>query len=101
MNTSAADAPLAGVRVVDLSSTLMGPYCGLLLARMGADVIKVEPPGGDVTRDIGGGRNPKMGPIFLGVNHGKRSLAVDLKSPRGLAGLRGVLSGAGGVGPHM
>src|ERR1700761_4096164 len=94
MNATAADAPLAGVRVVDLSSTLMGPYCGLLLARMGADVIKVEPPGGDVTRHIGGGRNPQMGPIFLGVNHGKRRLALDLKSARGRQALLRVIGGA-------
>jgi crotonobetainyl-CoA:carnitine CoA-transferase CaiB-like acyl-CoA transferase len=90
----AAAAPLAGVRVVDLSNTLMGPYCSLLLARMGADVIKVEPPAGDVTRDIGGGRHPKMGPIFLGVNHGKRSLALDLKSARGRQALLRVIDGA-------
>lgn len=71
--------PLEGVRVVDLSTTFMGPYCTLLLSQMGADVIKVEQPGGDVLRHIGTGRSPGMGPIFLTANAGKRSIVLDLK----------------------
>ena len=75
---AAAMAPLSGVRVIDLTSTFMGPYLTMLMARMGADVIKVEAPGGDVVRQIGRGRHPGMGPIFLAVNHGKRSIGLDL-----------------------
>jgi len=79
--------PLAGIRVVDLTSTFMGPYCTLLLAQMGAEVIKVEPPTGDVVRYIGDDRGVGMGPVFLNANRGKRSVALDLKTPAG----RGVL----------
>ena len=73
--------PLTGVRVVDLTTTFMGPYCALQLARMGADVIKVESPDGDIVRRLGGGRSLMAGPIFLAANHGKRSIALDLKQP--------------------
>ncbi|MQA17693.1 MAG: hypothetical protein GEV09_27550, partial [Pseudonocardiaceae bacterium] len=53
--TPGESSPLAGVRVLDLSSTFMGPYCTALLAQWGADVVKVEPPQGDVLRFVGGG----------------------------------------------
>src|ERR1700734_407680 len=75
---TAMSSPLSGVRVIDLTTTFMGPYLTMLMARMGADVIKVEAPGGDVVRHIGGGRHPGMGPIFLAINHGKRSIGLDL-----------------------
>ncbi|MFD0561750.1 CaiB/BaiF CoA transferase family protein [Kitasatospora saccharophila] len=71
-------APLDGVRVVDLSSTFMGPYCTMLLAQWGADVVKVEPPEGDVVRAIGDSRG--LGPVFLNVNRGKRGIVLDLKA---------------------
>ncbi|MEV6108355.1 CoA transferase [Streptomyces sp. NPDC051940] len=83
----ASKPPLDGVRVVDLSSTFMGPYCTLLLAQWGADVVKVEPPAGDVVRYIGDSRGTGMGPVFLNVNRGKRGVALDLKH----AGAREVL----------
>ncbi|HEY3685073.1 MAG TPA: CoA transferase [Streptosporangiaceae bacterium] len=73
--------PLAGVRVVDLSTTFMGPYCTLLMAQMGAEVIKVEAPGGDVVRGVGVGGDAGMGPVFLNANRGKRSVVLDLKDP--------------------
>jgi crotonobetainyl-CoA:carnitine CoA-transferase CaiB-like acyl-CoA transferase len=73
---------LAGLRVVDLSSTLMAPYCTMLLAQWGAEVIKVEPPAGDVARYIGDYRGTGMGPAFLSTNRGKRSLVLDLKQPK-------------------
>lgn len=85
---------LDGIRVVDLTTTFMGPYCTMLLARMGADVVKVEAPGGDVVRHIGRGRNPGMGPVFLAANHGKRSIGLDLKDPAGLAALKELVAGA-------
>jgi len=90
----AATGPLSGVRVVDLTTTFMGPYATALMARMGADVIKVEAPAGDIVRDLGGGKNPGMGPIFLNANHGKRSIALDLKHPEGIAILHRLLAEA-------
>ena len=85
---------LEGVRVVDLTSTFMGPYATMLMARSGADVIKVEPLTGDVIRQIGHGRHPGMGPLFLSVNHGKRSIALDLKHPEGRRALDALIRGA-------
>ncbi|MGP3533885.1 CaiB/BaiF CoA transferase family protein [Microbacterium sp. RD1] len=72
---------LDGIRVVDVSSTFMGPYCTSLLAQWGADVVKVEPPHGDVMRLVGDSKNEGMGPVFINANRGKRSLGLDLKSP--------------------
>ncbi|MFD3686869.1 CaiB/BaiF CoA transferase family protein [Nocardiopsis sp. NPDC058631] len=93
----AAPLPLAGVRVADLSRVLAGPYATMLLADMGAEVVKVEQPGrGDDTRAWGppwagaadGGDGPGEAAYFLSVNRNKRSLAVDLKDPDGLAAVQ-------------
>lgn len=83
--------PLDGVRVIDLSNMLMAPYTSQILGDMGADVIKVEAPGGDPVRGIGPMRNPGMGTIFLNVNRSKRSIVLDLKQPAGHAAMLDLL----------
>jgi crotonobetainyl-CoA:carnitine CoA-transferase CaiB-like acyl-CoA transferase len=86
--------PLAGVRVVDLTAMVMGPYCTQIMADMGADVIKVEPPDGDNTRYISVGPAPGMSGVFVNVNRGKRSIVLDLRSEAGKAALRELIQRA-------
>jgi crotonobetainyl-CoA:carnitine CoA-transferase CaiB-like acyl-CoA transferase len=71
------DLPLDGVRVVEMTHMVMGPTCGMILAQLGAEVIKVEPPAGDKTRSLGG-----MGTSFFPLfNRGKRSVVLDFENP--------------------
>lgn len=76
---------LKGLRIIDLSTVLMGPYGSQILGDYGADVIKVEPPEGDVVRQIGPTRHSEMGPLFLNVNRSKRDIALNLKQPESRA----------------
>src|SRR4051794_3093818 len=74
---TAPNLPLTGVRVVEMTHMVMGPSCGMILTQLGAEVIKVEPPGGDKTRSLGG-----MGTSFFPLfNRGKRSVVLDLNNP--------------------
>ncbi len=92
--------PLAGLRVIDCSTVLAGPYCTMLLADLGADVVKVEPPEGDATRGWGppwvGSESDgtRTAAYYLAVNRNKRSIRLDLKQPDGAAVLRRLLVGA-------
>ncbi|MGI9186623.1 MAG: CaiB/BaiF CoA transferase family protein [Gaiellales bacterium] len=80
------DGPLAGVRVLDLSRVLAGPYCTMVLADMGADIIKVEnPKGGDITRSWGPPWAGDEATYYMSANRGKRSIAIDLREPEGVA----------------
>ncbi|AOY95681.1 CoA transferase [Cupriavidus sp. USMAA2-4] len=86
--------PLAGIRVIDLSTVVMGPYASQWLADLGAEVIKVEAPGGDSTRRTGPGAEAGMAAIFLGVNRSKKSVVLDLKQPTAQDALDRLLAGA-------
>lgn len=87
-------ALLDGVRIVDMTSVLMGPYATQILADYGADVIKVEAPAGDTTRQVPPMRNPGMGTIYLHLNRNKRSLVLDLKREGALDALLKLLETA-------
>ncbi len=83
--------PLAGIRVLEFSHAVMGPTAGLIMAEMGADVIKIEPvPGGDPTRRLGG----FAAGFFAALNRNKKSIAIDLKKPEGQAALHKIAASA-------
>ncbi|HEV8546130.1 MAG TPA: CoA transferase, partial [Candidatus Limnocylindrales bacterium] len=92
--------PLVGIRVVDLSTVLAGPYATMVLADLGADVVKVEPPDGDATRGWGPpwvgdeASGTRTAAYFLAVNRNKRSLRLDLKTVEGAGVLRRLLAGS-------
>ncbi|NYT61670.1 CoA transferase [Alcaligenaceae bacterium] len=75
--------PLKGVRVIDMTTVLMGPYASQILGDMGADVIKVESPQGDMVRELAPMQHAHMGALFLHINRSKRSIVLDVKKPEG------------------
>src|SRR3981189_1291001 len=85
---------LHSIWVVDLTAMVMGPYCTQIMADMGADVIKVEPPQGDDTRYVSVGPVPGMSGVFVNVNRGKRSVVLDLQTDAGTRALRGLVETA-------
>jgi len=91
---TAAKGPLAGVKVLDLASVIMGPVAAQHLADMGADVIKVEAPEGDLTRSIGPRKSKDMGAVFLTCNRNKRSIVLDMKKPRAREVLHRLVAGS-------
>ena len=98
--SNANPGPLAGIRVVDCSTVLAGPYCTMVLGDLGADVIKVEPPDGDTTRGWGPpwvgdeADGTRTAAYFLAVNRNKRSIRLDVRKPDGAALLRRLIEGA-------
>src|SRR3984957_18351790 len=79
--------PLAGVRVVDLTVAVLGPVATQILGDLGAEVVKIEEPAGDMMRSIGPMRNPGMAAYFLNINRNKKSVVLDLKRQAAQAAL--------------
>jgi crotonobetainyl-CoA:carnitine CoA-transferase CaiB-like acyl-CoA transferase len=84
--------PLEGIRVIDLTTVISGPVCTMLLADQGADVVKVEPFGGDIARRTAG--DGEFTAMFVSSNRGKRSIALDLKQPAALEAVRRLIAAA-------
>lgn len=96
MNAAVADRPrmLEGIKIVDLTSVIFGPYCTQILAEMGAEIVKVESPEGDPMRRSGKMRSPGMGAAHLTLNRGKRAVVLDLKSQHGKNAMRALIERA-------
>jgi crotonobetainyl-CoA:carnitine CoA-transferase CaiB-like acyl-CoA transferase len=86
--------PLQGIRVIDLTTVMLGPFCTQILGEMGADVIKVEPPGGDIGRWTGAFKTPGMSSAFLMKGRNKRSVVLDLKNSEAMEPLKRLVESA-------
>ncbi len=82
-NTNKSPGPIKGVKVLDMSRVLGGPYCTQLLGDLGASIIKLEPPQGDETRDWGPPFKNNEAAYFMGVNRNKRSISLDISKTEG------------------
>ena len=91
------NGPLTGIRVIEVGHMLMGPYCGMLLADLGAEVIKVEPVEGDIARSIGPNRIGRHNTYFASLNRNKKSVVLDLASEEGQNGLGEIAAHARGL----
>lgn len=87
-------APLAGIRIIEVGHMLAGPYCGLLLADMGAEVIKIEPPDGDIGRKVSPHYIGPHNAYFASLNRSKKSVVIDLGSAEGRAELESIAAGS-------
>ena len=88
-------APLTGIKIVELTSVVLGPYACQMLGDLGADVVKIEPPAGDTNRRLGPHRNhADMCSLYLTCNRNKRSVALDMKTAEGLAAAKKIIAGA-------
>jgi crotonobetainyl-CoA:carnitine CoA-transferase CaiB-like acyl-CoA transferase len=92
--TAKRAGPLAGIRVIDLTAMVMGPYATQIMADMGADVIKIEPPAGDNTRYISVAPAAGLSGVFVNVNRGKKSVVLDLQTEAGKEALRALVATA-------
>ncbi len=88
--------PLAGLRIIDMSTILAAPFATQIAADYGADVIKIEPPGGDVFRHAGAKRSRLMGPVFMHANRNKRSIVIDARRAQGRDAILRLCKGAHG-----
>lgn len=95
------DGALKGVRVIDITTTVLGPVATQILDDLGADVVKIEPPQGDPMRHLGPSRNEGMAAMFLGLNRNKRSIVLDLKKPESGAVLERLVANADVVVHNM